>query len=79
MADPLSESANRDNPDAWYLVRRTFAFVWRYDESGKMLGEHVYEDSESKIVTETDPRGVITGQRAARLLIPIIDKYELPA
>jgi hypothetical protein len=79
VADPPSESANRHNPDAWYLARRTFAFVWPYDESGKMLGEHVYEDSESKIVTEVDPQDAITGQRAAGLLIPIIDKYELPA
>lgn len=43
-----------------------------------MIGEHVYEDTESKVVTEVPAHHVITGARAAELLTPIIDKYELP-
>lgn len=66
------------NPDAYYLVRRTLAFFWPYDETGKMIGEHVYEDSQSKVITPVEMSEVITGQRAAELLNPIIEKYELP-
>ena len=39
-----------------------------------MIGEHVYEDPESKVVAEVD-----TATRAAELLATIIDKYSLPA
>lgn len=65
--------------EKWFLVRRRLAFVWPYDETGRMIGEHVYEDVDSKVVTEVDASEVIDGTRAAELLAPIIDKYELPA
>lgn len=67
------------DPESFYLVRRTLAFVWPYDETGKMIGEHVYEDVNSKTVTKVENSEVINGQRAAELLAHIIDKYELPA
>ena len=67
------------DPDTWYLVRRTLAFVWPYDDQARMIGEHVYEDTESKSVAEVDASEVITAARAAELLAPIIDKYPLPA
>lgn len=67
------------DPDAYYLVRRTLAFVWPYDADGRMIGEHVYEDVDSKIVTKVAGEDVINGARAAELLAGIIDKYELPA
>lgn len=71
-----AEDSSHD--DRWFLVRRTLAFFWPYDESGRMIGEHVYEDSASKTVTEVSAAEVITGARAAELLAPIIDKYPLP-
>ncbi len=37
------DSAGTIDPDGWYLVRRTLAFVWPYDETGRLVGEHVYE------------------------------------
>lgn len=66
------------DPNSYYLVRRTLAFFWPYDKTGKMIGEHVYEDTESKVVTLVDSTDVINGRRAAELLRDIIDKYELP-
>lgn len=66
------------DPDSYYLVRRMLAFVWPYDETGKMIGEHVYEDVNSKTVTKVENSEVITGARAAELLASVIDKYELP-
>lgn len=66
------------NPDGWYLVRRTLAFVWHYTPAGLLIGENVYEDVASKTVTEVRHDEVITAERAAELLSPLIDKYELP-
>lgn len=66
------------DPDGWYLVRRTLCFNWPYDAQGRMIGEHVYEDSESRTTERVDPADVITGARAIELLAPVIDRYELP-
>lgn len=76
--DAAAEPSEYD-PDAYYLVRRTLAFVWPYDEHGNMIGEHVYEDTNSKVITKVEPHEVINGARATELLADIIDKYELPA
>ncbi|AZG44152.1 hypothetical protein [Gordonia insulae] len=65
------------DPDAYYLVRRTLAFVWPYDDAVRMIGEHVYEDASSKVISKVSTTDVITGARAAELLAPIIDKYPL--
>lgn len=75
--DPAADSSGYDS-SSYYLVRRTLAFVWPYDENGLMLGEHVYEDSESKKVTKVSNDDVITSSRAAELLAPIIEKYGVP-
>lgn len=63
------------DPDAFYLVRRTLAFVWHYDSDCKMIGEHVYEDTNSKVIIKVDKDDVITANRARELLSPLIDKY----
>ncbi|MBM7278088.1 hypothetical protein RD149_17220 [Gordonia westfalica] len=76
--DPGAPSSSQYDADSFYLVRRTLAFFWPYDEDGKMIGEHVYEDTESKVVTKVGNDEVITGARAAELLAPIIDKYGVP-
>ncbi|SDG53839.1 hypothetical protein [Pseudonocardia oroxyli] len=59
------------------LLQRTLAFVWPYDEHGRLIGEHVYEDGASRQVTEVDPVDVITAARAAELLAPEIAR-EIP-
>ncbi|MDR2256517.1 MAG: hypothetical protein LBE25_11020 [Arthrobacter sp.] len=72
------QSASEQQDESWFLVRRKLAFFWPY-EDGRMIGEHVYEDSLSKVVTPVPKEQVITGARARDLLAHVIDKYELPA
>lgn len=79
LGDDAPQTESAYDPDAYYLVRRTLAFVWPYDEHGNMIGEHVYEDTNSKTVTRVETADVITGARARELLTDIIGKYELPA
>ncbi|MCP2255452.1 hypothetical protein LY13_004228 [Prauserella aidingensis] len=66
-----------EDPSEIYLLKRTLAFVWPYDEHCRMIGEHVYEDAASREITKPDPADVITAERAAELLAPETDK-ELP-
>lgn len=73
----LTETESFD-ADAWYLVRRTLCFNWPYDAAGRMIGEHVYEDSRSRTVERVDAADVIDGDRAIELLAPVIDRYTLP-
>lgn len=74
-ASDKGKGAQAVDPDGWYLVRRTLAFVWPYADDGRMIGEHVYEDPATKTVEKVDAGVVITGARATELLNPIIDKY----
>ncbi|MER5371187.1 hypothetical protein [Streptomyces sp. NPDC002722] len=60
-----------------YLLKRTLAFAWPYDERGRLIGEHVYEDTASRVIIKPDPPDIITAERAAELLAPQIAK-ELP-
>ncbi|WP_020658253.1 hypothetical protein [Amycolatopsis benzoatilytica] len=61
-------------PQEMYLLKRTLAFHWPYDERGRLIGEHVYEDFASREITKPDPSDVITAARAAELLAPEIEK-----
>jgi hypothetical protein len=63
-----------DDPDDMYLLTRTLAFVWPYDQRARMIGEHVFEDVASRTILKPDPADVITAARAAELLTPEIDK-----
>ncbi|WOO86301.1 uncharacterized protein LOC62_07G009783 [Vanrija pseudolonga] len=75
--DPTAAApvSSKFDSEGWYLVRRTLAFVWHYEDDGRLIGEHVYEDPITKKIEQVDPSVVINGARAAQLLAPIIDKY----
>lgn len=66
-----------EDPDDVYLLTRTLAFVWPYDDRARMIGEHVYEDMASRKVEKIDQADIITAVRAAELLAPEIEK-DLP-
>jgi hypothetical protein len=63
-----------DDPDEIYLLTRTLAFVWPYDEWARLIGEHVYEDAASRKISKPDPADVITAEQAAKLLAPEFEK-----
>jgi hypothetical protein len=66
-------TADSDTPEL-YLLRRTLAFVWPYDERARLIGEHVYEDTASREITKPDQADVIDAARASELLAPEIEK-----
>jgi hypothetical protein len=69
---PFDDVRAGDDPGEMFLLRRTLAFVWPYDERARLIGEHVYEDGASREVIEPDPADVITAARARELLAPEI-------
>lgn len=64
--------------DAMYLLRGRVAMIWPYDERGRLVGENVweYDDSEHDLI-KLDPDDVLTTERAAELLEPLIEPLPL--
>lgn len=61
------------NPEAWYLVKTAEHMIWPYDDQGRLIGEDVWEYEESvREFIELDPSDVLTVERSAELLAPLI-------
>ncbi|MCW3018459.1 MAG: hypothetical protein JWN10_767 [Solirubrobacterales bacterium] len=59
--------------DAMYLVRGRVAMIWPYDERGRLLGENVWEyDASEHDLIRLDPDDVLSTERSAELLAPLI-------
>ena len=60
--------------DAMYLLRGRVAMVWPYDDRGRLVGENVWEYDESDHdLIRLDPDEVLSTERAAELLEPLIE------
>lgn len=59
--------------EAMYLRRGRVAMIWPYDERCRLIGENVweYEESEHALI-KLDPEDVLSTERAAELLDPLI-------
>jgi hypothetical protein len=58
---------------AMYLVRGRVAMIWPYDERCRLIGENVWEyDPSEHDLIRLDPDDVLTTERAAELLDPLI-------
>ena len=61
------------NPEAWYLIKTAEHMIWPYDEQGRLIGEDVWEYDETvRDFIELDPSEVLTVERSAELLAPLI-------
>ena len=70
----LVEAGGDADPDAMYLLRGRVAMVWPYDERGRLIGENVWEyDPGEHALVKLDPGDVLTTERAAELLAPLIE------
>src|SRR3954451_19172273 len=49
--------------DALYHVSSRQAFIWPYDDRGRLMGEHLYEDKTSLEIEEVSPEEAITPAR----------------
>jgi hypothetical protein len=70
----LMGSEDIDDPDATYVVKHVLAFHWPYDDRQRLIGEHVYEDTASRVVEKVAPADVISPQRARELLAPQLEQ-----
>lgn len=59
------------DPDRFYQVSTGVSMVWPYVD-GRLAGEHVYEDTASRSVTEVDGSLFITPEQAREALAPLL-------
>lgn len=60
--------------EAMYLLRGRVAMIWPYDERCRLMGENVWEyDTSEHDVIKLDPSDVLSTERAAELLAPLIN------
>jgi hypothetical protein len=62
-----------DDLDAPYQLTHYMASFWPYSEDGRLIGEHIYEDTASRTIHQLDPGQVVTPAQAAELLSPMLD------
>lgn len=55
------------DPGKLYHVSSRQAFIWPYDETARLIGEHLYEDKTSLETEEVDPAEAITPERVREI------------
>ncbi len=61
------------DPDAYYLYANYIEMIWPYDDTGRLIGENVWEPEPEKAeIIKLDPANVVTVAEAAERLAPYI-------
>jgi YD repeat-containing protein len=55
-----------------YNLRQRFAMIWRYDERGRLIGEHMYEAKAFCQVVSLVADEYLTVQDARARLVPLL-------
>lgn len=64
------------DPNCFYQVSVITAFAWPY-ESGRLVGEHVYEDHNSRTIDEVPADTFVTPVQARNILAPLLESTPL--
>jgi hypothetical protein len=65
-----------EDPDKLYHVSSRQAFIWPYDDRGRLIGENLYEDKTSLEIEEVDPSEAITPARVREIHLEQLAKLE---
>lgn len=61
------------DPQGFYQLEHWYASFWPYDEDCLLMGEHIYENTATRLVRQIDEADFVTQAMAASALNPIID------
>jgi len=75
-ADLKAVGYDVDDDEAVYHVSSRQAFIWPYDDRGRLAGEHLYEDKTSLVIEEVDPEEAITPARVREIHMEQLAKLE---
>lgn len=61
-----------DDPEGHYVLRQKFAMMWPYDDRGRMIGEHVYENKAFLEIQQIEEADYLTLDDVRQRLRPMI-------
>jgi hypothetical protein len=64
------------DPKRLYHTASRQAFIWPYDQSARLKGEHLYEDKTSLVIEEVNPSEAITPERVRAIHRECLAKLE---
>jgi hypothetical protein len=70
--DLLAKGFAGYEPDGYYVHRQQFAMIWPYDERGRLIGEHVYENKANQAISEVSRDDYLTVEDARARLLPLL-------
>jgi hypothetical protein len=62
------------DPHGVYRFTLRLAMIWPYDEQVRLIGENVYVDLSPVRIVPADPADIVTPERAAELVTPLLDE-----
>ena len=75
----LAATGEDVDPDAVYLVGNVEHMIWPYDDSGRLIGEDVWEiDDARRELIKLRPGEVLMPHESAKLLEPLIKPLPVP-
>lgn len=68
-----AERLLKGSDDSMYLYKNVYRMIWPYDDRGRLVGEDIWQpDPDKAEIVKLDPADVLTTERAASLLSPLI-------
>ena len=65
-----------ESENGLYLVSSKQAFIWPYDDRGRLKGEHLYEDKSTLKIEQIDPAEALTPRRVREIHKECLAGYE---
>lgn len=72
----LAMGVEVDDPEGYYQLERWIGSFWPYDENCLLIGEHIYENTGSRVVHRIDESQFVTQEVASAALNAILDSPE---
>jgi hypothetical protein len=70
--DLIGKGIEVDDPQGYYIEKQHFAMILPYDERGRMIGEHVYENKVLHDVVQIPVEDYVTLEDARARLLPML-------
>ncbi|AII10933.1 hypothetical protein [Rhodococcus opacus] len=70
--DVIERGLEGADPEGYYILRQHYAMIWPYDERGRLIGEHVYENKARRELIEIAPEDFVTLDEVKAVLMPLL-------
>ena len=70
--DAIEKGFHVEDADGYYREHQHFVMIWPYDEAGRLIGEHVYENKALHRLEQIAAEDYITVEDARLRLLPLL-------